>query len=117
MKNPVTTHRSVLRLLAVMLVVVIAGTLAAPARAEAVDVFLVGAIASAAIVVLIVIVYLIVANTKGSRMDDSKGGPEPIKVACVESETPPRTCWAVDNPEQTVSWDSVVVVSQLQPQS
>lgn len=116
MKNPVTTHRSVLRLLAVMLVVVIAGTLAAPARAEAVDVFLVGAIASAAIVVLIVIVYLIVANTKGSRMDDSKG-PEPIKVACVESETQPRTCWAVDNPEQTVSWDSVVVVSQLQPQS
>lgn len=116
MKNPVTTHRSVLRLLAVMLVVIIAGTLAAPARAEAVDFLLVSAIASAAIVVLIVIVYLIVANTKGSRMDDAKG-PEPIKVACVESETQPRTCWAVDNPEQTVSWDSVVVVSQLQPQS
>jgi len=116
MKNSTTTHRSVIRLLAVMLVVVIAGTLAAPARAEAVDFFLVSAIAGAAIVILIVVVYLIVANTRGSKMDDTKG-PEPVKVACVESETQPRTCWAVDNPEQTVSWDSVVVVSQLQPQS
>ena len=113
MQNPLTPHSSVMRLLAVMLVVVIAGTLAAPARAEAVDFFLVSAIVSAAIVVLIVVVYLIVANTRGSRMDDSKG-PEPVKVACVESETQPRTCWAVDNPEQTVSWDSVVVVSQPQ---
>ena len=116
MKHSTTTHRSVMRLLAVMLVVVIAGTLAAPARAEAMDFFLISAIASAAIVVLIIIVYLVVANAKGSRMDDSKG-PEPVKVVCVESETQPRTCWAVDNPEQTVSWDSVVVVSQLQPQS
>jgi Na+/melibiose symporter-like transporter len=116
MKNSTTTHRSVIRLLAVMLVVVIAGTLAAPARAEAVDFFVVAAIASAAIVILIVVVYLIVANTRGSKMDDTKG-PEPVKVACVESETQPRTCWAVDNPGQTVSWDSVVVVSQLQPQS
>jgi len=114
MQNPLTTHSSVMRLLAVMLVVVIAGTLAAPARAEAVDFFLISAIAGAAIVVLIVIVYLV--NAKGSRMDDSKG-PEPVKVACVESETQPRTCWAVDNPEQAVSWDSVVVVSQPQPQS
>jgi heme/copper-type cytochrome/quinol oxidase subunit 2 len=113
MKNPLRTHRSVARLLAVMLVVVIAGTLAAPARAEAVDFFLVAAIASAAVVVLIVIVYLVIANAKGSKLDDSKG-PEPVKVACVESETQPRTCWAVDNPEQTVSWDSVVVVSQPQ---
>ena len=113
MKNPRTTHRSVMRLLAVMLVVVIAGTLAAPARAEAVDFFLISAILSAAVVVIILVVYLVIANTQGSRMDDSKG-PEPIKVACVESETQPRTCWAVDNPEQTVSWDSVVVVSQPQ---
>jgi Na+/melibiose symporter-like transporter len=116
MKNPLTTHRSVMRLLAVMLVVVIAGTLAAPARAEAVDFFLISAAVSAAVVVLILVVYLIVANTKGSRIDDTKA-PEPVKVACVGSETQPRTCWAVDNPEQTVSWDSVVVVSQLQPQS
>ena len=93
MTNPMTTHRSVVRLLAVMLVVVIAGTLAAPARAEAVDFFLVSAIAGAAIVILIVVVYLIVANTRGSKMDDTKG-PEPVKVACVESETQPRTCWA-----------------------
>ena len=116
MQNPLTTHSSVMRLLAVMLVVVIAGTLAAPARAEAMDFFLISAIASAAIVVVIVIVYLVIANAKGSRMDDSKG-PEPVKVACVESETQPRTCWAVDNPDQAVSWDSVVVVSQPQPQS
>jgi hypothetical protein len=116
MTNPMTTHRSVLRLFAVMLVVVITGTLAAPARAEAVDFFLISAIAGAAVVVLIVVVYLIIANTKGPKMDDSKG-PEPVKVACLESETQPRTCWAVDNPEQIVSWDSVVVVSQLQPQS
>jgi hypothetical protein len=105
-----------MRLLAVMLVVVIAGTLAAPARAEAVDFFLISAAVSAAVVIILIVVYLVIANTRGSKMDDSKG-PEPIKVACVESETQPRTCWAVDNPEQTVSWDSVVVVSQLQPQS
>ena len=115
MKNLPTTQRSVMRLLAVMLVVVIVGTLAAPARAEAVDFFLISAAVSAAVVVLLIVVYLVIANAKG-KDDDSKG-PEPIKVACVESETQPRTCWAVDDPEQTVSWDSVVVVSQLQPQS
>ena len=116
MKYSTTTHRSVMRLLAVMLVVVIVGTLAAPARAEAVDFFLISAAVSAAVVIILIVVYLVIANTRGSKMDDSKG-PEPIKVACVESETQPRTCWAVDDPEQTVSWDSVVVVSQLQPQS
>jgi hypothetical protein len=105
-----------LRLFAVMLVVVLVCTFAAPARAEAFDFFLISAIAGAAVVVLIIIVYLVVANAKGSRMDDSKG-PEPVKVACVESETQPRACWAVDNPEQSVNWDSVVVVSQPQPQS
>ena len=116
MTNAMATHRSGLRILAVMLAVVLVATFATPARAEAVDFFLISAVVSAAIVVVILVVYLIVANTRGSKMDDSKG-PEPVRIACVESESQPRTCWAVDNPEQIVSWDSVVVVSQLQPQS
>jgi hypothetical protein len=116
MTNAMATHRSALRLLAVMLTVVLVATFAAPARAEAMDFFLISAAVSAAIVIVIVIVYLIVANTRGSKMDDSKA-PEPVKIACAESETQARTCWAVDDPEQIVSWDSVVVVSQLQPQS
>ena len=79
-------------LLALTLVVVLTLTLAAPARAEALEPLTLVALASLAVVGVIIIVYLIIANVEHSR---SSAESEPRYVACVESDTEPRTCWAV----------------------
>ena len=77
------------RLLAFTLVVVLALTLAAPARAEALGPFAIIAIVGLVAVGVIIIVYLIVANVAGSRRT-AKG--EARYVTCVESDTGPRSC-------------------------
>ncbi len=56
------------RFLALMLAVVLVITLATPAKAEAFDVLTGLAIAGAAIIVLVLVVYLIVANVEGPKM-------------------------------------------------
>jgi hypothetical protein len=80
------------RLLALTLVAVLALTLAVPARAEALEPLTIVAIASLAVIGVIVIVYLIVANVEGSRRGAES---EPRYVACAESDTEARACWAV----------------------
>jgi hypothetical protein len=85
------TH-SRFRLVALALVAVLTVTLVAPARAEALEPLTLVAIASLAVVGVIVIVYLIIANVAGSRGAAER---EPRYVACIESDTEPRACWAV----------------------
>jgi len=85
------TH-SGFRLLALTLVAVLTLTLAAPARAEALEPLTIVAIAGLAVVVVIIVVYLIVANSAPSR---GAVESEPRYLACVESDTEARTCWAV----------------------
>ena len=88
------TH-SGFRLLAFTVVAVLALTLVAPARADALEPLVMVAIASLAVVGVIIIVYLIVAN-----MADSRGTAtsELRYVACVESDAEPRACWALPEP-------------------
>ena len=88
---------ALLRLTAVVLVTVLCLTLAAPARAEAVDVLLIVGIAGLAVVAVIVIVYLVVASSRGPKMPAEAA---PIMLACVETETDveARNCWPVSGP-------------------
>jgi hypothetical protein len=104
-----TGHGRWLRLVAAVLTVVLAVGLAAPARAEA-DVLTTLAIASLVVAGVVIIVYLIVANVKGSRM---QAGEAPAMVACVESDASPRTCWPL--PGQMP--DLVPAVPPVDPQS
>jgi hypothetical protein len=79
-----------LRLLAVIVVVVLAITLAAPARAEALEPLALVGLATLAMVGIIIIVYLVVANVATSR-----GEIESRYVACVETDTEAPTCWTL----------------------
>ena len=88
-----TTHGSVRRLTALVLVVALSMTLAAPARAEA-DVLLIAGLATVAVAVVILVVYLVVANTRGSRMAEET----PVLVVCVESADRSRTCSGPGDP-------------------
>ena len=80
------------------------------------------AIAGAAVCVVILIVFLIIANTKGKRMDETGRTQrrQPVMVACVESEGQPRNCWAVDRPDEPVQIEHVepvLATPQPAPQS
>lgn len=120
-----TTHGSTMRVLAVMLTVVLMMTLAAPARAEAIDPLTIIAIAGAAVCVVILIAYLIVASSRGPKMPDAEDQRQPVMVACAEVEGQPKSCWIVDRPEERLSPEQIEPVSepigvgapQLAPQS
>ena len=80
------------RLLAFTLALVLALTLAAPARAEALGPFAIIAIVGLVAVGVIIIVYLVIANVAGSRRAAKS---EARYVTCVESDTGSRTCSAL----------------------
>src|SRR5262249_2792123 len=84
------------RLLAVILAVVLTITLVVPARAEAIEPLAIVGLATLAVVVVILVVYLIVANRSDSRQ--SQDG-ERRYLACVESDTEARTCWVLPQGE------------------
>jgi len=71
------------------------------------------AIAGAAVVVVILIVYLIVANARGSRMAKEA---ELVMVVCVESDGQLRNCSLLSRPGQRVELESAVLLPQLAPQ-
>jgi len=83
-------HHPAFRLIALVLVLALALTLATPARADAFDVLAAVAIGTLVVAGIILVVYLIVANVHGSQMSQADS---PILVACAESETAPRACW------------------------
>ena len=72
------------RFLALMLAVVLVITLATPAKAEAFDVMTGLAIAGAAIIVLVLVVYLIVANVEGPKMGKAPDLDGPRVVGVVQ---------------------------------
>ncbi len=78
-------------MLAVALALVLAVTVAAPTRAEALEPLTIVAIASLAAAGVILIVYLVIANIHESRRE---ARAELRSVACIQSEGP-RTCWEV----------------------
>ncbi len=77
--------------MALALIVVLAVTLAVPRQAEALEPLTIVAIASLAVLGLIIVVYLVIANVSGSR----RQAGEPRYVTCVESDSESRNCWAV----------------------
>mgnify|MGYP003577417361 CR=1 FL=1 len=108
------TFGTALRLIAITLVVVLMVTIATPDKAEAMDPFTIMAILGAAAVVVIIIAYLVVANTRGPKLDkDDAGLRGPVMVACVETEGQPRSCWAVDHPEQTIAPEEIQPVAPI----
>ncbi len=104
-----TGRGRLLRLVATALVVVLAVGLAAPARAEA-DVLTTLAIVSLVVAGVVIVVYLIVANVKGPKMQAAEA---PAMVACVESDASPRNCWPMAAPIP----DPAPAVPQVDPQS
>ena len=80
-----------LRLTAVVMACVLTVTFAAPARAEAIDPLTAIGLATAAVAVVILIVFLVVAN-----MSDAKRAAVPVLYACAETEGQSRTCWPVE---------------------
>jgi len=57
------------RVLALVLAVVLLVTFATPAKAEALEPMTIIAIAGAAVLVLVLVVYLVVANVEGPRLE------------------------------------------------
>jgi len=81
------------RVLALALAVVLLVTFATPAKAEAIEPLTILAIAGAALLVVVLVIYLIVANVEGPKMSQAPslegpvllGGQEPeIVVVAVE---------------------------------
>lgn len=93
-------------LTAIVMVCVLTVTFAAPAKAEAIDPLTAIAIGSAAVGVLIVIIFLVVAN-----MTDAKRASVPVLYACAEAEGQPRTCWPVEQGSSA----PVLVMPELVP--
>ena len=60
------------RLLALVLAVVLVATLATPAKAEAFDPMIALAVAGAAVIVLVLVVYLVVANVSGGTRAEQR---------------------------------------------
>jgi succinate-acetate transporter protein len=84
------------RVLALALAVVLLVTFATPAKAEAIEPFTILAIAGAAIIVIVLIVYLVVANVENPKMSESQPLPGPL----VAAEQPPLVFVAVDVPRE-----------------
>ena len=85
---------AVLRLTAIVLITMLCVTFAAPARAEA-DVLWAVGIAGLVVVAVIVVVYLIVASSRGPKMPVEA---QPMMLACVESDLEARSCWPMSGP-------------------
>src|SRR5215468_675730 len=114
MMPSMTTFGMALRLVAITLVVVLMVTIATPEKAEAMDPFTIMAILGAAAVVAILVAYLIVANTRGPKMEKEDAEMRvPVMVACVEVEGQPRSCWPVDHPEQKLAPEDIQPVAPV----
>ena len=82
------------RVLAFALAVVLLVTFATPAKAEAIEPLTILAIAGAAVLVLVLIVYLVVANVEGPKM--SQGAP--LEGPLLGQEEPALAYVAVNAP-------------------
>ncbi len=67
------------RVLALVLTVVLVVTLATPGKAEAFDVLTGLAIAGAAVIVIVLVAYLVIANTQGDKRVER---PAEVVLAC-----------------------------------
>ena len=101
---------SLLKLTSIVLVTLMLVTFAAPAKAEAIEPTLVITLASLAVVAVIIIVYLVVANKRGPKMQ-SESEEAPSRVACLQVDGVIKNCW-------TLTWASMsLALPEAAPQS
>jgi len=91
---PRMLHSAPCRFLALVLAVVLVLTFATPAKAEAFDVMTGLAIAGAAIILLVIVVYLVVANVEGSKLSDTRESPRLAQE--------PEVVWVVAAPREAL---------------
>ena len=89
------------RVLALALAVVLMVTFATPAKAEAIEPFTILAIAGAALIVIVLVVYLVVANVEGDKMRSEAPELQPVYAlpGPVASEQPAVVVVTVDTPK------------------
>ena len=90
------------RVLALALAVVLMVTFATPAKAEAIEPLTILAIAGAALIVIVLVVYLVVANVEGdSKMRSEAPELQPVYAlpGPVASEPPAVVVVTVDTPK------------------
>jgi len=111
------TMNRAFRLLSLALIVSLIIGFATPGRAEAIEPLTIMAIAGAAVLVVVVIVYLVIANMHESQRKSVESGPR--YLACIESDVTPRNCWAVSELPGPVSGLSApsAVIAAAAPQS
>ncbi|MBI3827837.1 MAG: hypothetical protein HY294_17755 [Candidatus Rokubacteria bacterium] len=106
-------HATPRRLAAALLIAVLALTLAVPERTDAEPMTIV-ALATGAVIVLIIVAYLIIANTRGERASEG----QPVLVACVESGVLREPgCWPVSQPTSAPTATIDLRQRQAEPQS
>jgi len=95
-----TVNRAFRLLSLVMIATLIIG-FATPGRAEAIEPLTIVAIAGAAVLVVVVIVYLVIANMHEAQKKSAHG--ETRYLACVDSDLTPGNCWGVSELPGSVS--------------
>ena len=86
-----TIHSSWSRMLSVILLVALAVTLATPARAEALEPFVIIGIATAAVAVFVLVIYLVVASSSDSRGAAATDDGLPPAAVLVATAAPIQT--------------------------
>ena len=89
------------RLLSLVLIVTLIIGFATPGRAEAIEPLTILAIAGAAVLVIGIIVFLVIANMNESKQKSVQG--EPRHLACIDSDVSPGNCWAISELPGSVS--------------
>ena len=103
------------RLLSLVLIVTLIIGFATPGRAEAIEPLTILAIAGAAVLVIGIIVFLVIANMHEAQSKSAQG--EPRYLACVDSDVRPGNCWAVSElpgPVSALAAQSVVIAAATQ---
>jgi hypothetical protein len=87
------TMNRAFRLLSLVLIATLIIGLATPGRAEAIEPLTIVAIAGAAVLVVAVVIFLVIANMHDSQKKSVQG--ELRYLACVDSDVTPGNCWVI----------------------
>jgi hypothetical protein len=88
-----STMNRAFRLLSLVLIATLIIGFATAGPADAIEPLTIVAIAGAAVLVVVVIVYLVIANMHEAQRKSVEG--EPRYLACIDSDVTPGNCWAV----------------------
>jgi hypothetical protein len=104
-----TIHSPWFRLTSAALLAALLVILATPARAEALEPFIIIGIATVAVALFIVVVYLIVASASGPR---GAAATDVRWMACDASDPTSRACWPIATPSAALAATAALMQSQ-----